>query len=102
VEILTGELLVLFVAAAVVIWSYSLFLLVAPAESSGLELLPRTLGIGDGDAQPFQRGFELAQTPVPPLEFVNADLGRGEPLEDGFQSDRHQSGMSCVAGTIAS
>ncbi len=69
-EILTGELLVVvFVAAAVVVvWSYLLFLLVAPPESSGLELLPRPLRIGDGHAQPSQCGFELAQTSVPPLE----------------------------------
>jgi hypothetical protein len=60
VEILTGEFLIGLLAAAVVVWGYSLFLLVAPdmrqcagdatAEFSGLEHLPCPLG--DGHAQP--------------------------------------------------
>jgi hypothetical protein len=111
VEILTGEFLIGLIVAAVLVWGYSLFLLVAPpdtrpcaggatAESSGLELRP--LGIGDSNARPCQGGFELTQTPVPPLEFVDTDLGGGEALEDGFQGDRHQSGMSCACGTVAS
>jgi hypothetical protein len=56
-------------------------------KGSGLELLPRPLDIGDGQAQPCQRGFKLAQRPVPLLKFVNADLRGGEPLEDGFQGE---------------
>jgi hypothetical protein len=91
VEILIGEFLVGIVAAAVLVWGYSLFLLVTPderqcvggatAEFSGLEQLPHPLG--DGNAEPCQRGFELAQTPV-------------QPLEDGLQGDSHQSGMWSV------